>query len=196
MAMSKIYQSLPKAGQQAMDKLANWALYRGGKAATSTFWEGEFRKAPASHPPPVLPKREDHNVFDITYYRRDYSRNNVADEVAMSSQGNLLDSPQGSSLLIPKTADEPVTPSPGRKDPDVARYSRDGLRSTMTATIAARNARLAQHRPDHLPMPDWARHREGVVAAATAEGKPIPFGTPYNKWKRSRWAHTGRLVEM
>jgi len=68
-----------------------------------------------SHAPPVIPGREDDNIYDITYYSRDYSRNSPLAKDDLTESDALLDSPQGPNMLIPKMADDLVMPSPGRK---------------------------------------------------------------------------------
>ena len=126
-------------------QLKNWAIYRGGVAGNSVLKPNEYRKAPAyvfhrsnqlyagrsrlllhcsweprcclrrSHAPPVIPGRQDDNIYDITYYSRDFSRNNPLAKDDLTEADALLDSPQGPNMLIPKQADELVQPSPGRK---------------------------------------------------------------------------------
>jgi hypothetical protein len=86
----------------------------------------------------VVPRREDATVFDIKYFSRDTRRNPNPLAPEWGAEDNLrLAHPEAAARLpLPVEAVGPDG-SQGRKDADVARYSADLLRSSMTASQGA-----------------------------------------------------------
>merc|ERR1711871_1177284 len=90
-------------------------------------------------------------VYDIKYYSRDTRRNQGALTVAEGDYAMI--EAEEKKLLAAKAAagedGEDAPPlnvgSPGNGNPDVYRYSKDGLRNTMTATHGALAASLERH---------------------------------------------------
>jgi hypothetical protein len=66
--------------------------------------------------------------------------------------------------------------NPGRKDPDVNRYSPDGLRSAMTTSWAATDRALRKIVPDHLERYKWEssqKEAEACIEEAVRRSKEI-----------------------
>ncbi len=66
---------------------------------------------------------------------------------------------------------------------------------TPALFTAARDKRVLQQAPTHLPHPEWTVREAALLSKAEAAGVPAGPGAPF-KWKRSAHMHTGRLVEM
>ncbi len=80
--------------------------------------------------------------------------------------------PPPASLAYAEPRPNAVRGSPGRRDADVERYSKDGLRTAMTANYPAMERELQRHAPDHLPVYEWYWHTDAMVEEWKAKGLP------------------------
>lgn len=134
--------------------------------------------APGSQPPPKIPYRDPTKVYDINYFSRDTRRYPSSGTVTEGDYAMLA--AQEKKMLEARQeagedgADEaPVNlGSPGNNNPDVYRYSDDGLRSTMTATHDALAASIASHEENHQPTFEWEADADAIVASYEAAGLP------------------------
>ncbi len=94
--------------------------------------------------------------------------------------------------------------SPGRRDPDVNRYSKDGLRSAMTTSWSATDKALHKIKPDHLDDPVWMRSRAAAIDVIEtskrksellgADVTPTPYKPRFRTLTGVNWQYYDRIV--
>lgn len=167
--------------------------------------------APGSIPPPTIPYRSTKSVYDITYLGKDVRRNPSPFTVADPDFALLEHEKKKLLAAVAAAPPKPVAPpapgappappaptgprlgSPGNNNPDVYRYSKDGLRSAMTATHAGMNSALAKvNQQRHLPRYEWSDEAEAIINDFKSKDLPPVPGRPVNPvvnhWaKDPRW---------
>ncbi|KAJ8608507.1 hypothetical protein CTAYLR_005714 [Chrysophaeum taylorii] len=150
--------------------------------------QGYRYPAPASRPPPVVPRVENPDMtFDIKYYSRDVRRAARERTVVLAKKhltpGDLAEIAEG---------DAPDRGSSGKfGNPAVKTYDPTGLRSAMSATHEALEAELDLHRPNHMVHYAWEDDVDEILAACKAKGIPPVPGAPF-KWKEPAIAKQAR----
>ena len=113
-----------------------------------------------------MPQSEDPTrLYDTKYFSRDTRRAQLYNEINVITHPSLGVSGDGER--------QPLIGSPGTfGNPAVAKYDESGLRSAMTSTHEAMNQSIAKYMPTQLPVAEWQKDSEDIVAKYTKDGTP------------------------
>jgi len=176
-----------------------------------------------------VPSSEQSRIYDIGFYHRDPRTRLERERSITLEDAKLLHSArlEGKSTeegieavmghmagtkrvmhprLVDRVKDDDMIydGSAGRKDPDVNRYSKDGLRSAMTTSWEATDKALWRERPDHTDRFAWQGDPSAVDRAIKAsrrrsaylgkEVAPMMERMPLKNVDGKRWQYYGRFV--